>query len=433
MKRLLLTGFALVSMAAQAQTWTEYAANVPAANSGLNNVTIVDSNVAWGTGVNGTDGTALSVFSKTTDGGLTWTGGTINFGNSTTGLSDFTAASANLAWAAGNGSSATTNGVWKTSDGGTTWTKQVAYGATSFPDIVHFWDANTGVTMGDPVGGYFEIYTTTNGGTTWTRVPSASIPAPQSGEAGYTTIKDVSVEDGTIWFGTSTGRVYKSSDKGLTWTVSFTPLVDFGSTAANGEIALKNANTAWVIDQDNSLYSSTNGGATWDLINPVGNVYSHITYVPGTSQTLISVGLDVVGVNRGSSISTDGGLNWTDIVFTGQALDVNALSTSQILAVGYSSAVGGTGSAFKLSPLLGTVDASMKQQLSVYPNPTNGEVNIVSKSNVKNVQLMDMNGKVIKNFSSVNQLNISSVTAGVYLLKITTEDGKSVATKLIKK
>lgn len=46
---------------------------------------------------------------------------------------------------------------------------------------------------------------------------------------------------------------------------------------------------------------------------------------------------------------------------------------------------------------------------------------------------MDMNGKVIKNFSSVNQLNISSVTAGVYLLKITTEDGKSVATKLIKK
>lgn len=46
---------------------------------------------------------------------------------------------------------------------------------------------------------------------------------------------------------------------------------------------------------------------------------------------------------------------------------------------------------------------------------------------------MDMNGKVIKTFSSVKQLNISSVQSGVYLLKVTTEDGKSTATKLIKK
>lgn len=90
--------------------------------------------------------------------------------------------------------------------------------------------------MGDPVGGYFEIYTTTNGGTSWTRVPSANIPAPLVGEGGYTTIKDISLEDGTIWFGANYGRAYKSSDKGLTWTVTATPITDFGTAAANGEI-----------------------------------------------------------------------------------------------------------------------------------------------------------------------------------------------------
>lgn len=433
MKKILLTGFALFSMATQAQTWTEYAANFPAASTGLNNVRIVDANVAWGTAVNGTNGTALKLFSKTNNGGTTWTVGTINFGNATTGLSDLTAASENVAWVAGNGSSAATNGIWKTLNGGSTWTKQTAYSATSFPDIVHFWDANNGVTMGDPDGGYFEIYTTSNGGTNWTRVSSANIPAPITGEGGYTTIKAVSVEDGTIWFGTSTGRVYKSSNKGATWSVSVTPLTDFGSTAANGEIALKNANIAWVIDQGNNLSSTVNGGGLWDTVSTTGTVYSHIAYVPGTTKTLISAGLSVPGGTNGSSISTDGGLNWTELVISGQVLDISALSSSQIIAAGYSSTAGGKGSAYKLSPLLATVDGSLAKQLTVYPNPTNGEVNIVSRNNVKSVQLMDMNGRVIKNYSSVKQINISSVESGVYLLKVTTEDGKSTATTLIKK
>ena len=164
-------------------------------------------------------------------------------------------------------------------------------------------------------------------------------------------------------------------------------------------------------------------------------VYSHLAYIPGTTQTLISAGQDTATIpNQGSSISTDGGATWTSIVLTGQVLDLTALNSNQIIGGGYSTTAGGTGSAYKLSPLLATVDANLSAtQLSVYPNPTNGEVNIVSKSNVKSVQLMDMNGKLIKNFSSAKQLNISSVESGVYLLKVTTEDGKSTATKLIKK
>src|SRR5690606_35089027 len=91
-----------------------------------------------------------------------------------------------------------------------------------------FFDINNGITQGDPASGYFEIYTTTDGGTNWTRVPNANIPTPLSGEYGYNnmfeTVGDI------IWFATNKGRLYKSTDKGLNWTVSQTPATDFGSS-----------------------------------------------------------------------------------------------------------------------------------------------------------------------------------------------------------
>jgi photosystem II stability/assembly factor-like uncharacterized protein len=99
-------------------------------------------------------------------------------------------------------------GVWKTSDGGVTWTKQTTVPfnvTTSFPNVVKFFDANNGFLMGDSdAAGVFEIFTTSNGGTTWSKVPAANIPAAPD-EFGYTGLK-ARVED-TVWFGTNLGRV----------------------------------------------------------------------------------------------------------------------------------------------------------------------------------------------------------------------------------
>ena len=56
--------------------------------------------------------------------------------------------------------------IYKTTDRGTTWTPAtgVFTNSASFPNTIHFFDQNNGVAMGDPVDGYFEIYTTTDGG-----------------------------------------------------------------------------------------------------------------------------------------------------------------------------------------------------------------------------------------------------------------------------
>lgn len=74
----------------------------------------------------------------------------------------------------------------------------------------------------------------------------------------------------------------------------------------------------------------------------------------------------------------------------------------------------------------------------VFPNPTTSEVNLVSikDDQIKNVEVYNMNGNLIINSKQVKSvrvsLDLSSVTNGIYLLKIQTEKG-SVVKKVIKK
>jgi photosystem II stability/assembly factor-like uncharacterized protein len=208
-------------------------------------------------------------------------------------------------------------GIFYTSNGGSTWTKQTTAsfaGTSAFPNVVHFWNDNEGFCMGDPNGGYFEIYTTSNGGTTWTRVAQANIPAPLTGEYGYTGMYDV--YGNTVWFATNKGRVYKSTNKGANWTVSqVTGFTDFSNIAfndANNGIAIQNiiANNAIT---DVYFRKTTDGGSTWTTATLPSNVFlSEIEAVPGVAGKLVSVGKNLGGT-FGSSYSEDFGQTWITI------------------------------------------------------------------------------------------------------------------------
>lgn len=85
--------------------------------------------------------------------------------------------------------------------------------------------------------------------------------------------------------------------------------------------------------------------------------------------------------------------------------------------------------------LLGTntfdVDATY---ISLFPNPTTGIINIDTPNNaeVKNMQLVDVNGRVIKTINGfVSQLDITSLSNGVYMLTIETATAKETK-KIIK-
>lgn len=308
MKKLLILSISLVlSIWTMAQTnWTLVNSNL-LTGQGVGQISIgmEDNTALWATPVDAT-GLIVDRWTRSMDGGLTWSSGTFNAG---TGLSQIFAIDGGTCWAVFN--TGANQGLYKTQDGGTTWVKKgTAFGSSSFADVLHFFNANDGFAMGDPVGGYYEIYTTTDGGETWARVPQANIPAPTSGEYGIT--GDYSAVDDNVWFGTNQGRVFRSIDKGLHWTVALTP---FGNTMVVQPVfadALHGIAYRSYLDLglEPTLNVTSDGGLTWTEISVGGDMYArYFSYVPGTANTYVGSS-SAVGAN-GISVSYDGGSNWT--------------------------------------------------------------------------------------------------------------------------
>lgn len=296
---------------------------------GINHISIVDANTVWATAYDGSGGTAnVQQFTKTTNGGLTWTPSNINVGNAGLGISMIHAISATTAWlAAYPTAGGQTGGIWKTTNGGTTWTRQSTAtfnNAASFTNVVYFWDANNGFCQGDPINGEFELYRTTNGGTTWTLVPGANIPNPiAADEYGYT--RQMEVVGDNVWFTTSYGRIYHSTDRGLNWNVYTSPISNFGGATVSGNLSFGSATEGLIVDNNSNVYRTTNAGATWTPVTTTGSVFANgLCYVEGTN-VVFTTGA-ATGAS-GSSFSLDGGVNW-NIIDTDQHTAVEFINTS---------------------------------------------------------------------------------------------------------
>lgn len=312
-----VTGYVNVSIPPYGE-WIEEVSGFATPSIGINYISIVDPNIVWATGYDGSGGTAnIQEFTKTTNGGLTWTPGVIGVQNTALGISMISASSATKAWCAAYPTAGgQTGGIWVTTNGGTTWTRQntATYNnAASFTNVVHFWDDNIGFCQGDPINNDFEIYTTTNGGTTWTQVTGANIPNPQNAnEFGYT--RQMEVVGDHVWFSTSTGRIYHSANKGLTWNVFTTPVADFGGAVVTGTSAnfsFSSATNGLIVDNAGTVYRTTNGGSNWTTVSTTGSVFTNgLCFIEGTN-TAFTTGAGV-GIS-GSSYSIDGGTSWNII------------------------------------------------------------------------------------------------------------------------
>ncbi len=151
--------------------------------------------------------------------------------------------------------------------------------------------------MGDPNAGYFEIYTTTDGGNDWERTPQANIAPQLSGEFGITSVYTAH-GDSTLWFGTNLGRIYKTIDRGLNWTVASTPYT--GSYI--GDIAFKDALNGIASNGSpgpalSDVIRTTDGGATWSLVaTNTANIFTFGNGVANTDYTVNFTGTTNSGV-----------------------------------------------------------------------------------------------------------------------------------------
>jgi hypothetical protein len=66
--------------------------------------------------------------------------------------------------------------------------------------------------------------------------------------------------------------------------------------------------------------------------------------------------------------------------------------------------------------------------ISIYPNPTSSILNISNTNNfeIKNISVVDINGRVVKNQSgALTEINVSDLNTGVYFVTIETNEGKA--------
>lgn len=440
MKRILLSIAALlIGTSAFSQYWGTQSSGFTTPSRGISGLEVYDANTVWAFALDGASTTTnVQEFTKTSNGGTTWTAGTINIGNSALRITNISGVSATTAWVGAFNNNSGIGGVWKTSDGGATWTNQKMLNTPgeSWTNYVHFFDANNGIVGGDPENGEFEIYTTSDGGTTWTRVPAANLPDPLDDEYGYN--NGYYAVGNNIFFYTDQGRIYKSADKGLTWTAlaTNTLISDFGGTAESGDMAWSDANTGIILKRTATtlnLYTTTDGGTNWSPVTFTGitaaNKINDITYIPGTN-ILVATSSD--GTTGGSWKSTNNGATWTALDTAVQHLGVRCSDANTCYSGGFSTSAT-VGGMFKSLQTLSTSEAKnmIKHAISVYPNPTKGEITIKTDKKIKKTSVIDMSGKTV-NTNDTGNTDISSLPKGTYLLKADFTDGTSTTEKVIK-
>ncbi|MDG3005019.1 WD40/YVTN/BNR-like repeat-containing protein [Paludisphaera mucosa] len=308
MRRLFLIIAALCSGPAVEAQWTFQTSGTTAR---LRGVAVVDGRVAW---ASGTGGTVL----LTTDRGATWRGRNVpNSGGrdfrDVEAFDDRTA----LVLSIGEGDQSR---IFKTTDGGETWRlRHVNADPKGFLDGLAFSDARHGLALGDPVDGRFVILATDDGGDTWARVAGDSMPAALPREGAFAASGTcLAVKGDHAWFGTSGGRIFRSDDRGRTWTAHATPLRAGEGSSGVFSLAFRDAEHGAAVggdykepDAKGRLIALTHdGGRTW--IAPSGpepsGYRSAVAFRPGTpGPSLIAVG------PTGADRSDDGGESWSKL------------------------------------------------------------------------------------------------------------------------
>ncbi|MGB8316938.1 MAG: T9SS type A sorting domain-containing protein [Ignavibacteriaceae bacterium] len=303
----------IFSFSAMAQSlWVlQHAAGLPQSSNPQILFSAVDKNICWGCNY------INSQFVRTTDGGATWRVYKIEeaSGSICAGIS---ALDSSTAWIA----VINPGGIFKTTDGGLTWVKDtVAFIKTKGrPNGIHFFDYNNGVCVGNLNNGYWEIYTTSDGGANWVRVNSANIPAPVSsteagGKSNVVPIENLGVGN-NYWFGTYSGSLYKTTDRGATWTVTHSVITSYPFSYAFKD-SLNGVACSFLDGKKISVTSD--GGHTWQPVNVTFNSPTPfgVMYIKGTDNGYLLNSSFHNGTseptNAGSAYSSDGGKTWAVI------------------------------------------------------------------------------------------------------------------------
>src|SRR5690349_13826376 len=211
-------------------------------------------------------------------------------------------------------------GVFRTTDGGRTWQKVLfkdentgAIDLAFDPDnskilYATLWNAHrppwsTYAPVQGPGSG---LYKSSDGGSTWSQITGNGLPSGDWGRVGIATARS------TVYALIDTlqgrdGGLYRSDDRGGTWRRVKNDRRIYGRQWYFGEIVTAPGDPETVYIPNVSVYRSTDGGKTFEAVKgaPGGDDYHFLWIDPGDPQRMI------VASDQGTVASVDGGKSWT--------------------------------------------------------------------------------------------------------------------------
>ncbi|MBL7473117.1 WD40/YVTN/BNR-like repeat-containing protein [Robertkochia sediminum] len=211
--------------------------------------------------------------------------------------------------------------LFKTGDSGAMELAYMEEHEKVFYDAMAFWNDMEGIAMGDPTDGCISIIVTRDGGRTWQKLPCSMLPEAAEGEAAFAASNtNISIVGDHAWIATGgvRSRILYSPDKGRTWQVFDTPVVQGEPTQGMYSVAFYDEQLGFAIggDYTNPEENTANkirtidGGKTWQVVGSRMDpgYLSCVQYIPGRKgQELVAVGF------QGIWFSNDGGDSFTKI------------------------------------------------------------------------------------------------------------------------
>jgi photosystem II stability/assembly factor-like uncharacterized protein len=293
----------------------------------LRGLSVVSAVVVW---ASGTDGTVI----RTIDGGKHWLVTAVAGAEKLDfrGIRAFDEKTAVImsSGEAGKGQAR----IYRTSDGGKTW-KQVFEEKRKgiFLDAIAFWDRQHGIVLSDPIEGKFVLFVTTDGGATWKQVPPPALPPALPKEGAFAASNSCLAVHGlkNVWFatgGASVARVFHSSNRGQTWSVSDTPMHPANASSGIFSLAFQDSKNGVAVGGDyahpdsstlpNFLFTA-DGGKTWAAgvaSEPAGLYFSSVAtfWSPGKDSTVVVGSGGAFTAVEGSPWVKENSLNLNSVV-----------------------------------------------------------------------------------------------------------------------
>ena len=198
------------------------------------------------------------------------------------------------------------NGIFKSTDGGVTWTDVSNGMPRFFPQAIIIDPVDSSIVYVGFQGG---IYKTTTGGASWQQA-DGGLTFPDV----WALAQDITDRE-TLWAGTLGDGVYKTTDGGVSWTPSSTGLDEgeLGGMFVHNLVMADDAQHTLYLGAGGGVFKSIDGGAHWTEANGgrSDNLGVFALAVDPSNPTTLYSGVVLSG---GVFRSTDSGESWTRIV-----------------------------------------------------------------------------------------------------------------------